>query len=120
MFVNFWGVWCGPCLKELPLLDELAKRANQYQVQTLHVGDNPKAIQTLFNALSITHLSQATWPDFEALRDVGFVGLPASLVIVGGQALFQSEGYLTSTVEEFETWLNCLGEESESPISIDG
>ncbi|MFC4605942.1 TlpA family protein disulfide reductase [Rhodococcus kronopolitis] len=40
--VNLWAYWCGPCAKELPALDEYARRAGD-QVAVLTVHQDPKA-----------------------------------------------------------------------------
>lgn len=39
--VNFWAYWCGPCAKELPALDEYARRAGD-AVTVLTVHQDPK------------------------------------------------------------------------------
>ncbi|SDC61727.1 TlpA family protein disulfide reductase [Rhodococcus tukisamuensis] len=39
--VNLWAYWCGPCAKELPALDEYARRAGE-QVAVLTVHQDPK------------------------------------------------------------------------------
>jgi thiol-disulfide isomerase/thioredoxin len=32
MIVNFWATWCGPCRKEIPLLKEIGKSEQEFQV----------------------------------------------------------------------------------------
>ncbi|WP_181762808.1 TlpA disulfide reductase family protein [Rhodococcus spelaei] len=39
--VNLWAYWCGPCAKELPALDEYARRAGD-KVTVLTVHQDPK------------------------------------------------------------------------------
>jgi thiol-disulfide isomerase/thioredoxin len=36
--VNFWATWCGPCVKELPLFDQLQKANSKQPVKVLLVS----------------------------------------------------------------------------------
>lgn len=44
--VNLWAYWCGPCAKELPALDEYARRAGD-AVTVLTVHQDPKEANAL-------------------------------------------------------------------------
>ena len=37
--INFWGTWCGPCVKELPDFDKIAKEFDVEIAHHLKVGD---------------------------------------------------------------------------------
>ena len=40
--LNVWAIWCAPCRKELPLLDNIAQDANApLEIITLNLGDDP-------------------------------------------------------------------------------
>jgi peroxiredoxin len=58
ILINFWGIWCPYCVKEMP---ELVKFYNQYHKQqveilAVNVGDNPQEVP------KFTEKNQITFP----------------------------------------------------------
>lgn len=41
LIVDFWADWCGPCLKVLPILDEISSEYN-IKIAKVHVDENPE------------------------------------------------------------------------------
>lgn len=62
--VHFWATWCGPCVKELPEFEELAKLAKELPVKILLVSLDfkeayPKKILRFLNKKKIS--SEVVW-----------------------------------------------------------
>ena len=45
IILNFWATWCGYCVQEMPLLDELDKR-DDVTVLAVSVGEDEKTVRT--------------------------------------------------------------------------
>lgn len=45
VLVNFWATWCPPCVEEMPMLDELAKRHAQTLVVLGVAEDDAEAVK---------------------------------------------------------------------------
>lgn len=105
--VNLWAVWCPPCLKELPMLDDIATQPN-FNIETIHIGNNLDAINQQFTKLDIKHLSKTIEPSFNFVHDWGFQGLPATMIVIDGQVKFGYTGYIRNDMNEVNEWLTCL------------
>ncbi|NLS12501.1 TlpA family protein disulfide reductase [Vibrio sp. SM6] len=121
VFVNLWAQWCPPCLKELPMLDQLARTLEQSavevnslkpQVIALHLGGNPRAIAADLQQRGLTALYPFVEPNVATLNALKLIGLPATLVAIDGQVHFHHMGYLPHTSQALAQWLNCLSDSS--------
>lgn len=90
--VNFWATWCGPCLKEMPELGELAKQRKDVAVIGLAYEDiEPQAMREFLTrrppGYPVAILDTLNPPaDFEAPR-----GLPMTVLI-------RPDGHVAKTI----------------------
>ncbi|MGW0043241.1 TlpA family protein disulfide reductase [Rhodococcus sp. NPDC003348] len=92
--VNLWAYWCGPCAKELPALDEYARRAGD-AVTVLTVHQDPKE----GNALSALTEYGVHLPGVQdgAGRIAAAVGAPKVLPVT---ALVRADGTVAAVLPQ--------------------
>lgn len=80
---NFWALWCAPCVKEMPALNNLdGAIEGDFEVVTLTTGRNARpAVDRFFAEKQLTNLPKLFDPKMAVARDVGALGLPVTLFI---------------------------------------
>lgn len=79
--VNLWASWCGPCLEEMPLFDQLAQQGTgQVDVLGIVTNDNRSAATAFAVEMNLSFPS-ALDPKGKIVADQGFVGLPGTLML---------------------------------------
>ncbi len=62
LIVNFWATWCGPCKKELPLLDAYYRLQQEHDLRIIAITTEdslpPRELKPLANAVSFPMLRQ--------------------------------------------------------------
>jgi len=84
VLVNFWATWCAPCRKEMPALDALNTEfgGDDFAVVTIATGRNTlKGIKGFFLNQNIENLPILLDPKSKVARDMGVLGLPASMIL---------------------------------------
>lgn len=84
LLLNIWATWCAPCRAELPTLDALQRTLGgpDFAVVALSTdtGRRP-AVERLFTEVSIDTLAPLIDDTGAAMRDLGILALPTTLLI---------------------------------------
>ena|SRR3989344_857064 len=77
--VDFWAPWCGPCLVQGPIVEEIAKeRADIVKVGKMNVDENPRTAQK-YGIMSIPTLM--IFKDGTVVKQ--FIGVQSKETILG-------------------------------------
>lgn len=110
--IHFWATWCNPCVKELPLLDELigsnkAKDFNFLLISADIGGAN--AILDFLNKYNIKNIGAASDPNGDIQRVLNIRGLPTTLIInQNGELVYKAEGEVNWKDNKIIEFLNLL------------
>ena len=83
ILLNFWALWCAPCVKEMPALNRLDGAIDgNFEVVTLTTGRNARAaVDVFFDDKKLSNLPKLFDPRMNVARAVGALGLPVTLFI---------------------------------------
>lgn len=91
--LTFWGVWCPPCITELPAVEQFQEHHPGANVLAVEIGDKPDKIKAFLAGRRLSALNvaaQAEWPD-----QFGALAAPATIVMDRfGQVQFVHVGLL--------------------------
>ncbi len=98
--VNFWAVWCQPCIRELPIFDQLAQKPpiNNLQILTINIDlSQEKADNYIKNNLNLPHLSHNYGGGQQFINAMGFNALPSTFFV-------HKNGQIKGYVLGFREW----------------
>ena len=84
VLLNLWATWCGPCRVEMPTLDRLQQRlgGDNFEVVALSVDRaGPGVVRRFYEETGIEALRLYIDQSGQALRTLGIIGLPTTLLI---------------------------------------
>ena len=84
ILLNLWATWCAPCLREMPILDELQASldARCAEIVPLSVDrDGIRAVRKYYQKLGITHLGIFVGDRRDVLKRLGIRTLPITLIV---------------------------------------
>ena len=95
VLVNLWATWCAPCIKEMPLLDELAREYDgRLRVLTISQDmQGGEAVEPFFAARDFTMLQPWLDPEGAVMADIGATDLPTTVLFdASGQEVWRVTG----------------------------
>lgn len=85
LFINFWATWCGPCVRELPALEEFvavhADDDNGPALLTINMGETPEEISGFLEEIGVTNIPVALDANQVVKADFGVQNLPTTFII---------------------------------------
>lgn len=95
VMLNFWASWCGPCRKEMPLLDDLYQRYSKagFMFYGINVEQDSAAAKKLLEELGVS-LPVLFDPESKASRLYNIDAMPTTVVIdKSGEIRYVNRGY---------------------------
>ncbi len=103
VIVNFWASWCQPCVKEMPLIDQVYQEApDRFRLISVNVGDTKGTVNEFLteHGISFPVLIDATGKAAESYR---VSALPATFAIdAEGRLSHAGIGELTEAGQLYE------------------
>jgi thiol-disulfide isomerase/thioredoxin len=82
--LNLWATWCGPCVEEMPALDELARLIAGDRIAVLPISSDragAPAVQRFYRDNGIRSLPVLLDPEGAATRALAARGIPTTLIV---------------------------------------
>jgi thiol-disulfide isomerase/thioredoxin len=116
----FWAKWCGACLSELPLLDNLQKDFRKLPFKIIAISEDkqsPALIKEFFSAYEINFLEIFYDPKNTLLNLLNLGGLPSAFLLdKEGKVKIKFQGNIKWQEEKIrQIILPYIGEEYEMP-----
>ena len=107
--INFWALWCAPCVKEMPILKELSEKLDNNSIILFINQDNFKDYDRVKNFIKKIDINKTNvLVDFDMQSNKNFMlrGIPTTLILDNmGKVLWRIEGVIDWTDKNLIAWL---------------
>lgn len=82
--LHYWATWCGPCIDELPALNEFQAKFSKddFNVVAISVDTRPmQKVEAFVNRLELNNLSFYIDPRMRSMRALRLIAIPVSIFI---------------------------------------
>ena len=110
VMINFWATWCGPCRKEMPLLDALYKRYSKlgFTLVGVNVEEDPSGAGAYLEETPVSFpILFDSNNEVSELYDVN--AMPSTVMVDRqGNMRFLHKGYKPGDENEYQNWIRTL------------
>lgn len=109
VIVSFWASWCSPCMKELPILENIQRKLGSDKIRVIAVNYKESRKQFRHIKRKLTHLELTiTSDEYGSIgRSYGVKSVPNLFLIAkDGRLLMHKIGYGEKTVDSIVEMLN--------------
>ena len=110
LIINFWALWCAPCIKEMPALNKLSAQLSISDSKVLFVNQDGfkdlKKVEEFVDSLNIDKTNVLIDFDMQSNRKFQLRGIPTTLIInKQGIIKWRIEGVIDWTNKNLIDWL---------------
>ena len=109
VIISFWASWCSPCLKELPVLENIQNKGGLDKIKVIAINFKESKVQYRRIKRKLSSLNLTLTHDRRGRigKKFGVEAIP-NLFIIGkdGKLVFHKLGYGESSVDEIVNVLN--------------
>ena len=110
VMINFWATWCGPCRKEMPLLDALYKRYERlgFTLVGVNVEEDPSGADKFLQETPVSFpILYDTDNTVSKLYDVN--AMPSTVLVDRqGNMRYLHKGYKPGDENDYQNWIRSL------------
>ena len=107
--INFWALWCAPCVKEMPILKELSEELDHNSIILFINQDNFKdydKVNNFIEEININKTNVLVDSDMQSNKNFILRGIPTTLILDNtGKVLWRIEGVIDWTDKNLIAWL---------------
>ena len=110
LILNFWALWCAPCVKEMPALNELASKLNKNNSTILFINQDKyeelNRVEKFIENLNINRANVLMDFDMQSSKNFKLRGIPTTLIIdKEGIIKWRIEGVIDWADKKLIDWL---------------
>lgn len=116
VIITFWATWCGPCMKELPILSSIQKRVGTKNIQVIAISfyESIKTFRKVSSALSDNPIIFSFDKNGRAVRKYGVKAIPHMIIVDrNGKVYAQHIGYNEDKLPELIEEINAVLSQNE-------
>ncbi len=107
--ISFWASWCTPCLKELPILENIQNKVGTDKVKVIAINfkEDSKKYRKIKKLLSSLNLTLTHDKRGSIGKKFGVEAIPNLFIVSkNGELVFHNVGYGDSTIDTIAKVLN--------------